>query len=83
MTESEQRDNGDMRPFPMQDGPPIPWFIAEAIWAQLYRHSQPLEQVAARGGFGWSEVAFMWGPKWGTTREQRAECHRLAREGCR
>ena len=65
----------DLRPFPMQDGPPIPWYLAEAIWTHLYRHSQPLDVIARRGGFTWSEVAYMWGsPDWRTTREQRQRC---------
>lgn len=71
----------DLRPFPMQDGPPIPWYVAEAIHRHLYRERQPLERVAERGGFGWTEVAYMWdsrrrvsGPDWGTTDTQRAAC---------
>jgi hypothetical protein len=58
----------------MLDGPPIPWFVAEAIWTHLYRHGQPLETVARRGGFGWDEVASMWGPGHRTTKEQRQAC---------
>lgn len=46
----------DLRPFAMQGGPPIPWFLAEIIHRHLYRFSQPLEVVHQRGGFGWAEV---------------------------
>lgn len=68
----------------MQGGPPIPWFVAEAIHKHLYRHSQPLELMAQRGGFGWGEVEWMWsdrpprsepGPRSHTTSEQRAACN--------
>lgn len=47
------------RPFPMQDGPPIPWSLAERIYfvyADLFGTSQSLERLAERGGFGWSEI---------------------------
>lgn len=47
----------------MQDGPPIPWALAEAIWkgyAKLGGDDQPLEVVDRRGGFGWDEVAYIW-----------------------
>lgn len=66
----------DMRPFPMMAGPPIPWFMAQAIHEHLYHNSQALEQIAERGGFGWDEVAYMWSPKHRTTPKQRAECSR-------
>lgn len=50
----------DLRLFPMQDGPPIPWFVAQAIYDNLYRYGgQTLERVAERGGFGWDEVSAM------------------------
>jgi len=48
--------------FPMLDGPPIPWSLAEQIYERLYTrlgHRQPLKTIARRGGFGWSEVALM------------------------
>lgn len=64
----------DLRPFPMMGGPPIPWFMAAAIYRHLYRDSQPLDQIARRGGFGWKEVEHMWGPKHKTTTEQCAAC---------
>lgn len=48
-------------PFPMQDGPPIPWCLAEIIYEHLYCSTyQSLERLGERGGFGWSEVAYMW-----------------------
>lgn len=73
---------GDRRLFPMLDGPPIPWKLARAIHAHLYRHDQSLERMAERGGFGWREVAFMWGisrdhdgkRNWRTTDKHRAAC---------
>ena len=49
--------------FPMQDGPPIPWALAEKIYAgyvAVFGGDQPLQQIADRGGFGWGEVADMW-----------------------
>lgn len=48
----------DERMFPMQNGPAIPWSVAEKIY-KLYNamHSgQSLERLAERGGFGWAEV---------------------------
>lgn len=51
------------RPFPMFDGPPIPWALAEVIYAaydRLYGHDQTLEKMAERGGFGWAEVGEMF-----------------------
>lgn len=57
----------DMRAFPMAKGPAIPWFLAEAIYDEVYAaqngRSQSLERIAERGGFSWSEVAFMWEDK--------------------
>lgn len=50
------------REFPMQDGPPIPWSLAEEIYevySDLYGSSQSLERLAERGGFGWSEISYM------------------------
>ncbi len=46
----------------MQDGPPIPWFIADAVYQTVYGSSasQSLETLANRGGFGWREIAFYW-----------------------
>jgi len=59
--EDRKQQLSNLRPFPMQDGPPIPWFIAEAIYTHLYRSTgQTLERLAQRGGFGWAEVAYMW-----------------------
>lgn len=67
----------DMRPFNMQDGPPIPWFLAEIIHRNLYRFSQPLERVHERGGFGWSEVKALY--KENSTPEQRQAARNEAR----
>lgn len=69
----------------MQDGPPIPWFIAEAIYTHLYRLSgQTLERLGERGGFGWAEVEYMWSersPEWGTTAAQRQACREQVNRG--
>ena len=54
---------GDPRgPFPMLDGPSIPWATAEIIY-EAYEgcgHHQPLERIAERGGFGWAEVSHLF-----------------------
>jgi len=45
--------------FPMQDGPSIPWSLAERIYfvyADLFGQQQSLERLAKRGGFGWGEI---------------------------
>lgn len=50
------------REFPMQDGPPIPWSLAEEIYrvySNLYGNEQSLERLAERGGFGWDEITHM------------------------
>lgn len=58
----------------MQDGPRIPWFIAEAIYDHLYRsRSQTLERIAERGGFGWEEVGGLWSGR-GYSRPNRTAC---------
>ena len=47
------------REFPMQDGPDIPWSLAEKIYkmySDLFGGEQSLERLAERGGFGWAEV---------------------------
>jgi hypothetical protein len=52
------------RQFPMQDGPPIPWSLARAIYAgyvALFGCEQSLDRIAERQGFGWSEVPFLYG----------------------
>jgi hypothetical protein len=52
-----------VRQFPMGDGPPIPWSLAEALYAgysQRYGTQQSLERLAERGGFGWGEIAIFW-----------------------
>jgi hypothetical protein len=43
----------------MQDGPSIPWSLAEriyAVYADLYGRDQSLERLAERGGFSWVEI---------------------------
>lgn len=50
------------RQFPMQDGPPIPWSLAERIYFvyhDLFGNEQTLERLAERGGFGWAEIPFL------------------------
>jgi hypothetical protein len=52
----------DDRTFPMLDGPSIPWRLAEIVYEvyhDLFHDSQTLEEIAARGGFGWAEVTRM------------------------
>ena len=49
--------------FPMQDGPPVTWVIAEMIY-ELYSAiypppNQSLERLGERGGFGWAEVKLL------------------------
>ena len=64
-----------MRPFPMQDGPPIPWGVAKAIYEHLYRYNgQSLERLAQRGGFGWAEVQTLW--------RDRRRTHAYHRDAC-
>lgn len=76
-----QSERNALDPFPMLDGPPIPWFLAGIIHEHLYRCDQSLERVAERGGFAWGEVRVFWrDPKWRTTPEQRALASRVARE---
>ena len=50
----------------MQNGPDIHWDTAEEIYKQyvkLFGNQQSLERIAERGGFGWSEVEFIYGKK--------------------
>lgn len=49
----------EAKTFPMQWGPPITMRTAKiiyAIYSDLFGASQSLEQIAERGGFGWTEV---------------------------
>ena len=51
------------RKFPMMDGPPIPWQLAEVIYSgysALYGTDQSLDRIAERGGFGWGEIVLWW-----------------------
>ncbi len=55
-----ERLRAKLKPFPMQDGPDIPWSTAEKIYkiySELYGTQQSLERIAERAGFGWAEVA--------------------------
>lgn len=77
----------------MQNGPPIPWFVAEAIYHTVYGHTgQTLDRLAERGGFGWSEVQYLWtgrpkpeasrpGNRRGTN-DNRARCRNMIEESC-
>jgi len=62
-----------MKRFPMADGPTIDWETAERIH-KVYRclgHTQSLQRIAERGGFGWEEVHHLW------------EAHRRMCKDCR
>lgn len=51
------------RQFPMQNGPPIPWSLAEILYvgySAQFENGQSLERLAERGGFGWGEIEEMW-----------------------
>ena len=51
--------NVDVRPFPIQQGGTIPWWLAEVAYgyyAELYTTEQSLERLAERGGFGMLEL---------------------------
>lgn len=47
-----------MRPFPIQGGGQIPWWLAEIAYEYYHEHwpDQSLERMAERGGFGVSEL---------------------------
>lgn len=62
----------EVRRFPMQGGPSIPWALAEIIYAGysvLYGKSQSLERLAERGGFSWCEVEVIYNDKDGRSKE--------------
>jgi hypothetical protein len=43
----------------MQGGPPIPWYLAEAIhklYVECFGNIQSLERINERGGFGYDEI---------------------------
>jgi hypothetical protein len=69
---SEDGHRLSLRPFPMQEGPPIPWFLAELIHRHLYRYEQSVERIAERGGFGWEEVQALW--RKNSNADQRRAC---------
>ena len=54
--------NGDkcsmIKPFPIQDGGTIPWWLAEKAYAFYHEQwpGQSLERLAERGGFGVREL---------------------------
>ncbi len=51
------------RKFPMQNGPAIPWLLAELLYvgySACYGTDQTLERIAQRGGFGWGEIEQFW-----------------------
>jgi len=55
---SEQLSDRD-KLFPMQDGPDIPFYLAEHIYqaySAVYGTSQSLKRIGERGGFAWSEI---------------------------
>lgn len=48
-----------LRPFPVQQGGSIPWWLAEeayAYYAQQFGKQQSLQHLADRGGFGVKEL---------------------------
>jgi hypothetical protein len=62
MTVLRRQSNAD-RLFPMGDGPPLPWPVAEAIYGHTYYvlfGGQTLERLAERGGGGYGEIAYCW-----------------------
>lgn len=54
-----------LRTFPMQNGPPIPYALAELVLEAHVRCGQgqtenTLAKISERGGFGWQEVALIF-----------------------
>lgn len=47
-----------LRPFPIQGGGAVPWWLAEVAYEHYYEQwpGQSLERMAERGGFGVSEI---------------------------
>lgn len=47
-----------LKPFPIQGGGSIPWWLAEVAYDFYYKHwsGQSLETLGARGGFGMAEL---------------------------
>ena len=58
-------DNADRtKMFPMQNGPPIPWELAEHIYEKGYKvlygsSGNSFEHIAFYRGFTWEEVSFI------------------------
>lgn len=51
------------RLFPIQNGPSIPWDMAEiayATYSKMHGTGQSLKRLAERGGFGWSEFLHLY-----------------------
>ena len=49
----------DIRPFPIQQGGTVPWWLAEIAYehyASLFGRGQSLERLAQRKGFGREEL---------------------------
>ena len=68
---AQERRAGMGRLFPMQNGPSIPWWLAEVIYAGYsawYGTNQSLERMAERHGFGWAEVEILWDKRRGPDR---------------
>jgi len=47
-----------LRPFPIQQGGSIPWWLAEVAFEYYHEHwkGQSLERLGERGGFGTNEL---------------------------
>ena len=60
---ADERREKSTRRFPMQNGPSIPWSLAELLYvgySAQYGTDQSLERLAQRGGFGWAEIQLWW-----------------------
>jgi len=71
----------EMRLFPIQGGPAIPWSVIAPCERQAKaNHGQSLERLAKRGGLGADEaVDVLMGWRWGTCGESIAETDRRGR----
>jgi len=62
VAERQAKEAKSARVFRMQDGPDLPWSVAEQIYAmysELYGTSQSMERISERGGFCYEEVSFL------------------------
>jgi hypothetical protein len=53
----------DNKVFPIQQGQPIPWHVAEIAYrhyAKAYGTDQSMNRLAERGGFGWTEFLHLY-----------------------